>query len=102
MRTDARAFGGVTYDLSRTISPPLLTFIERGPSRSSEARRDVVVIDDTGRQVLLAIDELNLETVFAVNFGAGTDFRIPLGPAGIGVRLESPTTSPSPDRGTYP
>jgi hypothetical protein len=76
-------FGGITYDLARSVSPPLLTFIERGPP----GRSDVIVADD-GRQFLLAVDELALETVFAFNFGAGTDFRIPLGPGGIGVRLE--------------
>jgi len=89
-------FGGITYDLARTVSPPLLTFIERGPSRSDE-RRDIVIVEENGRQFLLAVDELKLETVFAFNFGAGTDFRIPLGPAGIGLRLEvSDHVAPSP------
>lgn len=79
--------GGVTYDLARRVSPPLATFIERGPPRS-DGRRDVVIVDDNSREFLLAIDELDTETVFALNFGVGTDFRIPLGPAGIGLRLE--------------
>lgn len=88
-------FGGITYDLSRTVSPPLLTFIERGPARRDQ-RGDIVVVD-TGRQFVLAIDELGLETVFAVNFGVGADLRIPLGAGGIGVRLEvSDHVSPSP------
>jgi hypothetical protein len=78
-------FGGITYDLARRVTPPLLTFIER--SRTLPDGTDLVVVDD-GREFLLAIDELGLETVFAVNFGVGTDFRIPLGPAGVGVRLE--------------
>ena len=88
--------GGVTYDLARRISPPLTTFIERGPARA-DGRRDVVVVDDDSREFLLAIDELDTETVFALNFGVGTDFRIPLGPSGIGLRLELAdhmTTSP--------
>jgi len=88
--------GGVTYDLARRVSPPLTTFIERSPPRS-DGRRDVVVVDDRSRQFLLAIDELDTETVFALNFGVGTDFRIPVGPAGIGMRLEIAdhvTTSP--------
>jgi hypothetical protein len=80
-------FGGITYDLDRTISPPLLTFIERGPSRSG-GRSDLVLVEENGRQFLLAVDELNLETVFAFNIGAGTDFRVPLGSAGVGLRLE--------------
>jgi hypothetical protein len=89
-------FGGVTYDLARRVSPPLTTFIEQGPPRT-DGRRDVVIVEDDSLEFLLAIDELDTETVFAWNFGVGTDFRIPLGPAGIGVRLELAdhvTTSP--------
>jgi hypothetical protein len=86
--------GGITYDLSRTVSPPLLTFIEQPPPGGS---RDTVIVEDNGRQFVVAVDELGLETVFAFNFGIGTDFRIPLGPGGIGVRLElSDHISPSP------
>jgi hypothetical protein len=89
-------FGGITYDLERTITPPLLTFIERGPIRSP-GREDIVIVEDSGRQFLLAVDELGLETVFAFNFGVGTDLRIPFGPAGVGVRLEvSDHIAPSP------
>jgi hypothetical protein len=79
--------GGVTYDLERRVSPPLLTFIQRGGARAPGGR-DIVVVEDDSTEFLLAIDELDTETVFALNFGVGTDFRIPLGPAGIGVRLE--------------
>jgi hypothetical protein len=88
--------GGVTYDLARRVSPPLATFVERGPARPG-GERDVVIVHDDSREFLLAIDELDTETSFAVNFGVGTDFRIPIGPAGIGVRLELAdhiTTSP--------
>ena len=80
-------FGGITYDLERRISPPLLTFIEGGRA-GGDAAPDVVVVEDGGREFLLAVDELALETVFALNFGVGTDFRIPLGPGGLGLRLE--------------
>ncbi len=84
--------GGITYDLERRITPPLLTFIERAPRRVGD-----VEFEDDGLQFLLAIDELENETVFAFNFGVGTDFRIPLGPGGIGVRLEiSDHVAPSP------
>jgi hypothetical protein len=79
--------GGVTYDLARRVSPPLTMFIERG-APASDGRRDVTIVDDGGREFLLAIDELDTETVFALNLGVGTDFRIPLGPAGVGLRLE--------------
>lgn len=89
-------FGGITYDLDRTITPPLLTFIERASSRR-EGGGDIVVVEDDGREFLLSIDELGLETVFAANFGVGTDLRIPLGGAGIGLRLElSDHVAPSP------
>jgi hypothetical protein len=88
--------GAITYDLARTVSPPLLTFIERTTSRPA-GPGDIIIIEDDGRQFLLAIDELGLETVFALNFGVGTDFRIPLGRSGVGVRLElSDHVAPSP------
>jgi opacity protein-like surface antigen len=79
--------GGVTYDLARRIAPPLTTFIERSPPRA-DGRRDLVIVDDDSSEFLLAVDELDTETVFALNFGVGTDLRIPLGPAGVGLRLE--------------
>jgi hypothetical protein len=79
--------GGITYDLDRTITPPLLTFIERGGALD-DGRGGVIVEEDGGRQILLAVDELGLETVFAVSFGIGADLRLPLGGGGIGLRLE--------------
>ena len=79
-------FGGITYDLARRVTPPLLTFIER--SRTFPDGSPEIEVEDDGTEFLLAIDELGLETVFAFNFGVGTDFRIPIGPGGIGVRLE--------------
>ena len=89
-------FGGITYDLAQRISPPLLTFIERTRTRP-DGVRDIVIVDDDSREFLLAVDELGTETVFALNIGVGTDFRIPLGPAGLGVRLEvSDHLAPSP------
>ena len=86
--------GAITYDLSKTISPPLTTFIER--QRTLAAER-IVVIDRGGRQFLLQEDELGLDTVPAFNVGVGTDFRVPLGAGGVGVRFEvSDHVSPSP------
>ena len=75
-------FGGVTYDLDRTVGPPL-TFIERKPV--TDASVVVVGHPDT---VLITVNEVGLDTRFALNIGIGTDFRIPVGPAGIGVRFE--------------
>lgn len=89
-------FGAITYNLDRTITPPLLAFIERPGTRRPEDG-DIVIVEDDGREFLLSIDELGLETVFAANFGVGTDLRIPLGGAGVGLRLElSDHVSPSP------
>jgi hypothetical protein len=77
--------GGVTYSLDRTVSPPL-SFIERRPPRTADGQ--IIVTKDDPDQLLIAIDELGLETRLALNIGVGSDFRIPLGPASIGVRLE--------------
>jgi hypothetical protein len=78
--------GGITYNLKKTIAPPL-TFIERGSSRPDAARNTIIVVSD-GRQFLLTTNASSTETVFAANVGVGTDFRIPLRRAGVGVRLE--------------
>ena len=48
---------------------------------------------DDPEQLLIAIDELGIETKFALNLGVGTDFRIPLGPASVGFAWKSPTAS---------
>jgi len=86
--------GGITYNLSRTVSPPLRDFITQPPPGGN---RDRIIVDDDGRQFVVAVDELGLETVLAFNFGIGTDFRIPVGGGGIGVRLElSDHVAPSP------
>ena len=79
--------GAITYDLERRVSPPLLTFIERAPVRP-DGPGDIVIVEEDGTQFIVAIDELGLETNLALNFGVGTDLRIPFGPAGIGLRLE--------------
>jgi hypothetical protein len=80
--------GGITYDMARPVRPPLLTFIERSVSRPFNGNGDIVIVGDLGEQFVLAVDELNLETVLALSFGVGSDFRIPLGRGGIGLRLE--------------
>jgi hypothetical protein len=82
-------FGGVTYNLSRPISPPLLTFVEHSPSIPQNSGDRIVIVDDGGHQFVLAVNELGSETEFAFNFGIGTDFRIPMGRSGVGLRLEA-------------
>jgi len=78
-------FGGITYDLAQTVSPPL-TFITQAPAVSTG--QTVIVVGDRGQQFLLSEDELDAKTVFAVNFGVGTDFRLPIGPGGAALRVE--------------
>jgi hypothetical protein len=76
-------FGAVTYDLARAAGPPL-TFIERRAPSGTDVR---TVISDPDL-LLIATDELGIETRFAVNVGVGTDIRIPLGLASVGLRME--------------
>jgi hypothetical protein len=76
--------GAVTYDIKQNVSPPLQMFIERPPPVTPQ----ITIASDRQPPLLISINELGLETKFAVNFGLGTDFRIPLGAAGLGLRLE--------------
>jgi hypothetical protein len=76
--------GGVTYDLERGVGPPL-TFVERRPTISNDA---IVVARTEPDPLLITIDELGIESRFALNLGVGTDFRVPIGGGSIGVRLE--------------
>jgi hypothetical protein len=78
-------FGAVTYDLARTTGPPL-TFIERNAPGVTDGR--IVISRDDPDLLLIATDELGIETKFAMNIGVATDLRIPLGPAGVGIRME--------------
>jgi hypothetical protein len=89
-------FGGVTYNLKKSVIPSL-TFIDQGPGRRDASGQTVIIIAGDGRQFLITTNALSTETVFAVNFGAGTDFRLPLGPGGVALRLEaSDHVAPSP------
>ena len=78
-------FGAVTYDLARTAGPPL-TFIER--TAPSVRNGQTVITRDDPDLLLIATDELGIETRFAVNVGIGTDVRIPLGLTSVGLRME--------------
>lgn len=89
--------GGITYQVDRTITPPLLTFIQQPGNPPSSG--GIVVRGDGDRQFVLAVDELGVETVPAFDFGVGSDFRVPLGGGAFGVRVEvSDHMSPSPLR----
>jgi hypothetical protein len=80
--------GGVTYDLDQPLSvvlPGPLT--STGPVRVDREGETLVFADDPGT-FLLSMDEVSLETRVAVNLGIGTDFRIPVGPGGLTLRLE--------------
>jgi hypothetical protein len=75
--------GAVTYNLDQSVGPPL-TFISRGPTGGG----DIVIIREEPETLLISVDELGLQTQFALTFGLGADFRIPVGPASLGARLE--------------
>ena len=81
-------FGAVTYDIKQSISPPLQMFIEQRPPANADVTVNKNFTGFGGQTLLIAIDELGLETKFAMNFGVGTDLRVPLGAAGVGLRLE--------------
>jgi hypothetical protein len=84
--------GGVTYDLERTVSPPLTVIDRRQPA---EGR--LIARDDDLHELLVVLKEIGLETRLAFNAGIGTDFRIPVGPGSLGLRLElSDHIHPSP------
>ena len=78
--------GAVTYNLSQSVGPPLI-FIEQRPPRGGGSGQISVSIDDPDT-LLITADELGIETKFALNFGIGTDFRIPAGASSFGVRFE--------------
>lgn len=83
--------GVVAYDLERPIGPEFLARLANQP-----ASAPLFIHDDT-TDLLLAVDELSLEATPAVHAGVGVDLRIPLGRAGIGLRLEvADHVSPSP------
>jgi hypothetical protein len=74
--------GGVTYDLDQTVGAPL-SFIERQPPQNT----GVIVVDDPNT-LLISVEQLGVENKLALTIGFGTDFKIPFGPGGLGVRLE--------------
>jgi hypothetical protein len=76
--------GGVTYDLDRTVGPPL-TFIEQRPPTGAPP---AIIAEEDIDPLVISVDELGIETRVAFNLGFGTDFRIPMGKTGIGVRFE--------------
>lgn len=79
--------GGVTYDLDEPLSTVLPGPIERTePTVIGNGDQTVVITDPS--TFLFSMDEVGLATKFALNLGVGTDFRIPIGPGGLGLRLE--------------
>ncbi len=78
--------GGITYKLKSPIVPPL-SFVGSAPI-GIDASGNTIIVGGNGRQFVLGVDELSTETVLAANFGIGTDFQIPIGAAGVGLRVE--------------
>lgn len=88
--------GGVTYNLDQPLSTVLPGPIEStDPVVIGNGNQTVVITDPS--TFLFSMDEVSLATKFALNLGIGTDLRIPIGPGGIGLRLElSDNISQSP------
>lgn len=76
--------GGMSYDFSKTFNPPSSSLLANLPG----AQADVIVIDRGRGRYVLEVDEYGRETVFAMNFGIGTDLRVPISDGAVGVRLE--------------
>jgi hypothetical protein len=90
--------GAVVYDPDQPVLPPL-TFIGR-PGVSPPVADPIVIIRDEAASYLLSLQEVGLEPLLSVNFGVGADLRVPIGPGGLGLRLElSDHITPSPLRG---
>jgi hypothetical protein len=77
-------FGGTSFDFSKTGNPPLSSLLANLPGTQA----DVFVIDRGRGRYVLEVDEYGRETVLAMNFGIGTDLRVPLSDGAVGVRLE--------------
>jgi hypothetical protein len=90
--------GAVVYHPDEPVLPPL-TFIDR-PGVAPPVADPIVIIRDEATSYLLALQEVGLEPSLSVNFGIGTDLRLPLGGGGVGVRMElSDHITRSPLRG---
>ena len=77
--------GGITYDFARTVSPPQSPFLAHLPAAQ---QANLIVLDRSRRPFVLEVDEFGRENVLALNFGIGTNIRIPLNDGAVGVRLE--------------
>ncbi|MBW3552681.1 MAG: hypothetical protein KY466_04175 [Gemmatimonadetes bacterium] len=75
---------GVTFDPEEPVPGPGVPEEQSTPPTGGG---DIIVVDGT-TTLVLTIDRLRFETRFAPEIGAGLDLRLPLGPHGIGVRLE--------------
>lgn len=82
--------GAVVYSVGQGIRNLLPTFVVLGGApgvlRFDSTTKAVVITDSP---FLVDVPEPGLETQFAGTFGFGTDFRIPVGRGGVGLRLEA-------------
>lgn len=76
--------GGITYDFARTVSPSRSPFLAHLPAQQD----DLLVLDHGRGRFVLEVDQFGRESVLALNFGIGTDLRVPLSDGAVGVRLE--------------
>lgn len=80
--------GGVTYDIDDDFAlllPGPITVSDPGVINGIDR---IAVVDDPGT-FLFAIDQVGIETKFAVNLGIGFDLRAPMRDRGIGFRFEA-------------
>lgn len=75
---------GMTFDPAEAVPGG---GIPEGTTVPPTGGGDVIVVDGTS-DLILTLDRLGFETRLALEVGAGVDLRLPLGPHGIGVRLD--------------
>lgn len=75
---------GMTFDPEEAVPG---AGIPEGTTTPPTGGGEVIVIDGTS-DLVLTVDRLGFQTQLAVELGGGLDLRLPLGPHGIGVRME--------------
>jgi hypothetical protein len=82
--------GGLAYNLDEAARFLLPSFIEVGgkPGRIGLDPDDKLIVIADGSPFLVSVDEPGFELLFAGVLGLGTDIRVPLGEASLGLRFE--------------
>jgi hypothetical protein len=82
--------GGLAYKLDQAARLLLPSFVELGgrPGRIGLDTDDRLTVIADASPFLVSVDEPGSEVLFAGVFGLGTDFRVPVGEAFLGLRFE--------------